>query len=41
MYIIGKLAKIRDVYGSEAYNKKEELRDQMLKLAKIHYATID
>lgn len=41
MYIIGKLAKIRDVYGAEAYNKKEELRDQMLKLAKIHYATID
>ncbi|MGL5752072.1 MAG: type I restriction enzyme subunit R domain-containing protein, partial [Paraclostridium sp.] len=37
MYLISKSAKIREVYGPETIAKIKELKEQILKLAKIHY----
>lgn len=41
MYLLSKSAKIREVYGPETIAKIKELKEQILKLAKIHYANID
>ncbi len=41
MYLLSKSAKIREVYGPETIAKIKELKEQILKLAKIHYAHID
>ncbi|WP_343101272.1 type I restriction endonuclease subunit R [Romboutsia sp. MSSM.1001216sp_RTP31141st1_G3_RTP31141_220114] len=41
MYLLSKSAKIREVYGPETIAKIKELKEQILKLAKIHYASID
>lgn len=37
MYLLSKSTKIREVYGQETITKIKELKEQMLKLAKIHY----
>ncbi len=41
MFLISKSAAIKSVYGNETISKIQNLRDQMIKLVKIHYATID
>lgn len=41
MFLISKSAAIKSVYGNETISKIQNLREQMIKLAKIHYATID
>ena len=41
MFILSKSAKIREVYGNETISKTQILREQMLKLSKVHYATIE
>lgn len=41
MFLISKSAKLREVYGDDTISKLKELKEQILKLAKIHYANID
>ncbi len=41
MFLLSKNQKIREVYGADTLNKIQELRKQLLNLAKIHYANID
>ncbi len=41
MYLISKSSKLRDIFGAEAMNKIKYLKENIIKLAKIHYATID
>ena len=41
MYLISKSPKLREVFGVEAMNKVKYLKENIVKLAKIHYATLD
>lgn len=41
MFLLSKNQKIREVYGADTLSKIQELRKQLLNLAKIHYANID
>ncbi len=41
MFLISKSSKLREVFGAEAINKIKQLKESIIKLAKIHYATID
>lgn len=41
MFLISKSSKLREVFGTEAINKVKQLKESMIKLAKIHYATLD
>lgn len=41
MFLLSKNQKIREVYGADTLSKIQELRKQLINLAKIHYASID
>jgi type I restriction enzyme R subunit len=41
MFLLSKNQKIREVYGADTLSKIQELRKQLLNLAKIHYANIE
>ncbi|MFL0270113.1 type I restriction endonuclease subunit R [Candidatus Clostridium radicumherbarum] len=41
MFLISKSAKLREVFGSEAISKIRQLKESIIKLAKIHYANLD
>ncbi|SCH01278.1 Type-1 restriction enzyme R protein [uncultured Clostridium sp.] len=41
MYLISKSAKLREVYGNDTMTKIKDLKEQMVNLSKIHYATLD
>lgn len=41
MFLISKSPKLREVFGAEAMNKIKQLKESIIKLAKIHYATLD
>ena len=41
MFLLSKSQRIREVYGADTMNRIKELREQLLSLAKIHYAVID
>lgn len=41
MFLISKSPKLREVFGAEAINKIKQLKESIIKLAKIHYATLD
>lgn len=41
MFLLSKNQKIREVYGADTLSKIQELRKQLLNIAKIHYASID
>lgn len=41
MFLLSKNQKIREIYGADTLSKIQELRKQLLNLAKIHYANID
>lgn len=41
MYLISKSPKLREIFGAEAMNKVKYLKENIIKLAKIHYAELD
>lgn len=41
MFLISKSAKLREVFGADAISKIRQLKESIIKLAKIHYATLD
>lgn len=41
MTLISNSHKLREVFGTEAMNKVKQLKESIIKLAKIHYATLD
>lgn len=41
MFLISKSPKLREVFGVEAISKIKQLKESIIKLAKIHYATLD
>lgn len=41
MFLLGNSKKIREIYGQDGINKVKELKESIIKLAKIHYANID
>ena len=41
MFLLGKSQRIREVYDKDTIAKIKELKEQMVKLAKIHYATLE
>ncbi|MGL4731529.1 MAG: type I restriction endonuclease subunit R [Clostridium sp.] len=41
MFLLSKASKLREVFGAEAISKVKQLKESIIKLAKIHYATLD
>ena len=41
MFLLSKSSKLREVFGAEAISKVKQLKESIIKLAKIHYATLD
>lgn len=41
MFLISKSTKLREVFGVEAMNKVKQLKESIIKLAKIHYEIIE
>ncbi|MBY6951037.1 type I restriction endonuclease subunit R [Clostridium botulinum] len=41
MFLISKSSKLREVFGLDAISKIKQLKESIIKLAKIHYATLD
>ena len=41
MFLISKSTKLREVFGADAISKIRQLKESIIKLAKIHYATLD
>jgi len=41
MFLLSKSPKLRKWFGTESISKVKQLKESMMKLAKLHYATLD